>query len=29
MLIDLEGELIARRLDVWDALTYLRQSGQA
>ena len=29
MLLRLEGELVAERLDVWDALTYLRQTGQA
>lgn len=29
MLLDFEGPLIASRLDVWDALTYLRQVGQA
>lgn len=29
MLLEFEGELIASRLDVWDALTYLRQVGQA
>ena len=29
MLLRFEGALIAERLDVWDALTYLRQTGQA
>ena len=29
MLLQFEGGLIASRLDVWDALTYLRQTGQA
>ena len=29
MLLEFEGPLIAARLDVWDALTYLRQVGQA
>lgn len=29
MLLEFDGELIASRLDVWDALTYLRQVGQA
>ena len=29
MLLRFEGELIAYRLDVWDALTYLRQTGKA
>jgi hypothetical protein len=29
MLLRFDGELIAERLDVWDALTYLRQIGQA
>lgn len=29
MLLRFEGDLIAERLDVWDALTYLRQTGQA
>ena len=29
MLLRFEGDLIASRLDVWDALTYLRQTGQA
>lgn len=29
MLLRFEGDLIASRLDVWDALTYLRQIGQA
>ena len=29
MLLRFEGPLIAERLDVWDALTYLRQTGQA
>ena len=29
MLLRFEGELIAERLDVWDALTYLRQIGEA
>ena len=29
MLLEFDGALIASRLDVWDALTYLRQVGQA
>jgi predicted ester cyclase len=29
MLLRFDGPLIASRLDVWDALTYLRQTGQA
>jgi len=29
MLLRFDGELIAERLDVWDALTYLRQIGEA
>jgi predicted ester cyclase len=29
MLLWFEGTLISQRLDVWDALTYLRQVGQA
>jgi ketosteroid isomerase-like protein len=29
MLLRFDGPLIAERLDVWDALTYLRQTGQA
>ena len=29
MLLHFDGALIASRLDVWDALTYLRQVGQA
>ena len=29
MLLRFDGDLIAERLDVWDALTYLRQTGQA
>ena len=29
MLLRFDGALIAERLDVWDALTYLRQTGQA
>jgi predicted ester cyclase len=29
MLLRFDGELIAERLDVWDALTYLRQIDQA
>ena len=29
MLLRFEGDLIAERLDVWDALTYLRQTGRA
>lgn len=28
MLLRFEGDLIAERLDVWDALTYLRQTGR-
>lgn len=28
MLLRFEGELVAERLDVWDALTYLRQTGR-
>ena len=29
MLLQFESALIASRLDVWDALTFLRQTGQA
>ena len=29
MLLRFDGALIAERLDVWDSLTYLRQTGQA
>jgi SnoaL-like domain len=29
MWFDVPGELIARRTDVWDSLTFLRQTGQA
>jgi predicted ester cyclase len=29
MLLRIEDGLIAERLDIWDALTYLRQTGQA
>lgn len=29
MLLRFDGALIAERLDVWDALTYLRQTGRA
>ena len=29
MVIDVEGDLVAKRTDYWDALTYLRQTGQA
>jgi len=29
MILRFEGDLIAERLDVWDALTYLRQTGRA
>lgn len=28
MLLRFEGDLVAERLDVWDALTYLRQTGR-
>lgn len=28
MLLRYEGDLVAERLDVWDALTYLRQTGR-
>jgi predicted ester cyclase len=28
MLLRFDGDLVAERLDVWDALTYLRQTGQ-
>jgi ketosteroid isomerase-like protein len=29
MLLTLRDGLIAERVDIWDALTYLRQTGQA
>ena len=29
MLMRIENGLITKRLDVWDALTYLRQVGEA
>jgi hypothetical protein len=29
MLLRFEGDLIAERLDVWDSLTFLRQTGRA
>lgn len=29
MVIDVEGDLVARRCDYWDSLTFLRQTGQA
>jgi SnoaL-like domain len=28
MLLRFDGDLVAERLDVWDALTYLRQTGR-
>ena len=29
MVIDVDGDLVAKRTDYWDALTFLRQTGQA
>jgi ketosteroid isomerase-like protein len=29
MVIDVDGDLVAKRTDYWDALTFLRQIGQA